>query len=102
MMTPVSGIVAQAGLLLANELIETITPATRIVHSGQIAYVEPQSCCERKAPCAVAINTIGKTKDVPLRLLKLSIADTNDAISMNGQRARRRSALSDGSRSMSK
>src|SRR6266566_7904221 len=30
-------------------------PANRIMNSGQRAYVEPQSCCERKAPFTVPI-----------------------------------------------
>src|ERR1041384_5043981 len=70
------------------------TPATRMIHSGQSAYVEPQSCCERNAPCAAAINTNGKTRAVPLRRLKVKIANADETINMNGQTASRRSALS--------
>src|SRR5882762_2162623 len=79
--------------------------AHRIMNRGQRAYVEPQTCCDRKAPCTVTIKINGRTSTIPgaatpAGLRRLHKADARETTKRNGHSARSRSARSAGSLSI--
>src|SRR5205807_7492365 len=76
--------------------------AIRIMNSGQIAYVEPQSCCDINAPLMAAIRMKGNTRRIPARRLIVRTDTTNAVIKSSGQRSINRSARSEASLSRSK
>src|SRR5712691_10836691 len=76
--------------------------ASRIMNSGQIAYVDPQSCCDMKAPLMAPIRISGSARENPVRRLIVSTATTKETTSSIGHRASNRSALSDASGSRSR
>ena len=74
--------------------------ATRMMNNGQIAYVEPQTCCERNAPWTVPIKMNGSTNATFVRCGMLNTANTKETTNRKGHKASNRSARSDESASM--
>src|ERR1700719_3899460 len=74
--------------MLAGNRAENVH-AKRIMNRGQIAYVEPQTCCDRKAPCTVATRMIGRRSAIPGGAApavrrKLHTADAKETTKRNG------------------
>src|ERR1700730_5804959 len=92
--------VCDARGVLAGNRTEKVD-AQRSMNSGHSPYVEPHTCCERKAPCTVAIRMIGRKSAIPggpppAGRRKLHKPDTNEITNRKGDNERRGSGRSDG------
>src|ERR1041385_4727446 len=88
--------------LLAKSASDVKLIANKIIKSGQMAYVDPQSCCDMKQPLMPAMRMKGRTGATPDRFLIVAIAMAKAAMTTTGQTLISRSARSDGSESRSR
>src|SRR5205807_8557816 len=97
-----SAIIPVAGKIIqdcSSDLLATAVSvaATKIIPSGQIAYVDPQSCWDMNAPLIAAIKMKGSVPARFARRLIVAIEMMKLAIKITGHIPSRRSARSDAS-----
>src|SRR5438309_1979508 len=93
-LTAVTGIVIRDNGF-ESEDSPAMVVASRIKNSGQMAYVDPHSCCDIKAPLMAPITMNGRNSENPVLRLMVITAAIKEMISKTGQRASSRSALSE-------